>query len=101
MYWYLKNNLIKKIKISSLYNKKILKYIKNFDINKIEVVSEEISIRNIFKYKTEGITGKITFEIKDFNEEQLLFFNILLYFSFFSGIGYLTERGYGQVINNL
>lgn len=98
---YIFNSLIKKIKISSLYNEKILEYIKNFDINKIEAISEETSIKNIFKYKTEGITGKITFEIKNFTEEQLLFFNILLYFSFFSGIGYLTEKGYGQVINNL
>lgn len=96
---YIFKNLIKKVKISSLYNKKISEYIKNFDISKIEIVSEEISIRNIFKYKTEGIIGKITFEIKNFTEDQLLFFNILLEFSFFSGIGYLTERGYGEIIN--
>lgn len=91
-------NLIKKIKISSLKDNKIIfELLKNFDIKKIKI--KENSTKNIFlkEYNSYGMTGKIVFEIENYTENELILFNFLIYFSFFSSIGYATEKGYGQI----
>lgn len=94
---YILKNIIKKIKKSSLYTDKVKEYIKRFDINKVVIIEKNIDYNILSKYKVEAITGSIKFRINDYTNEELLFFNLLLQFSFFSGIGYLTEKGYGQV----
>ena len=96
---YIIKNLIKKLKNSSLYNENIESFLKTFDINKIKINEENTEKKYINKLDVEGITGSIIFEIeKNISEKHLLFFNLLIYFSFFSGIGYMTEKGYGQII---
>lgn len=94
---YIFKNLIKKIKESSLNEHFILKNIKNFNIDRVEIVESNLESREIRKLKTIGSIGNITLIIRSSIEEEILFFNILLYFAFFSGIGYMTERGYGCI----
>ena len=94
---YILKNIIKKIKNSSLYTDKVKEYIKIFDINKVAIIEKNIDYNILSKYKVEAITGNIKFRIDNYTKEDLFFFNLLLQFSFFSGIGYLTEKGYGQI----
>lgn len=98
---YVFKNLIKKIKMSSLYNENILKNIESFKIDKVKVEEKLITKSYIGKLNTVGIIGEVIFKMESFDKEQLLLFNLLLYFAFFSGIGYLTEKGYGQNTSNL
>lgn len=97
---YIFKNLIKKLKTSSINDKIILNSIKMFDITKIKIKEDLSEKRYIKSLGTYGIIGKIIFETDDTQYEQILLFNFLLYFSFFSGIGYITEKGYGQVLIN-
>ena len=94
---YILKNIMKKIKNSSLYTEKVKEYIKIFNINKVVIIEKDINYNILSKYEIEAITGNVKLKIIDYTKEELLFFNLLLYFSFFSGIGYLTEKGYGQV----
>lgn len=94
---YVFKNLIKKVKSSSLCSDKVLENIKNFDINKITIEKNLLQEREIKKIGAKALTGRVVYKIESEDKEQIRFFNFLLYFSFFSGIGYLTEKGYGQV----
>lgn len=95
---YVFKNLMKKVKKSSICNEKILENIKTFDINKISIKEKSIIEKEIKNIGTKGIVGNVIYKVKSYDEEDIKFFNFLLYFSYFSGIGYLTEKGYGQVI---
>lgn len=95
---YIFKDLIRKVKKSSIEDKKFLKKIKSFDVDKVKIISDETELRPIWKYKTKGLIGKVTYKLTNYSDDELLSFNFLLHFAFFSGIGYLTERGYGQVM---
>lgn len=98
---YIFKSIIKKFKKSSTCNDEFLEIIKRFNIQNIEKKEKNIKKRYIKQLKTEGITGNIIFKLETEDNEQLLLFNLLLYFSFFSGIGYMTEKGYGQSTSDL
>lgn len=98
---YVFKNIIKKFKNSSICNNKFLEIIKNFDIKNIKKEEENLNKKFIKKLGIEGITGNVIFRIETNDKNQILLFNLLLYFSFFSGIGYMTEKGYGQNISDL
>lgn len=98
---YIFKNLIKKIRNSSISGNEFLKSINKIDINKIKVEESEVKRKNIKKLNEEGIVGTVTFSIDSTIREEILLFNLLLYFAFFSGIGYMTEKGYGQNTSSL
>lgn len=95
---YIFKNLISKIKKSSLCDEKLLENIKNFSIEKIRKKREEIHRVYMKKFNVDGVIGKVSFEIESEENSDIFLFNLLLEFSFFSGIGYLTEKGYGQIV---
>ena len=96
---YIFKNLLVKMKKSSLIENIELK--NEFNFNNIKIKEKNIKSKYIKDLKTEGIIGEITYVIENEDIELIKFFNLALYFSFFSGIGYLTEKGYGQNISSL
>lgn len=47
--------------------------------------------------ENEGRIGEIVYDISSLSEKEKLKLEVLFRFAFFSGIGYLSERGYGQI----
>lgn len=91
---YLIRNIEKKLSQSSIKNwEKYILDIKTLD----EIVILEENIKNIkLNNLFEGITGEVKYLVKA-EREELLKLKFLFEFAFFSGIGYKTEKGYGQV----
>lgn len=92
---YVITNLLVKLKHSSLKNDSNF-FIAKEEIAKVqyEIISEKsLTISN---KKTTGFIGKVFYYVegdKDLNKRLNNLFN----FAFFSGIGYCTQEGYGQI----
>ncbi|BBE31739.1 hypothetical protein OSSY52_18800 [Tepiditoga spiralis] len=87
------NGLLKKF---NLYNEiKIDDSIKNKFLD-IKIKNKNIKPKKVYltKFFIEGFIGEVEFEIP---KEIVKIVNILLEFSFYSGIGYKTTMGFGQV----
>ncbi len=92
---YIFKNILNKLKKSSLSEE--VKFSKNLEVSKIKMKENHFKEVNIFQYKTSGFIGEFIYYLEDDNVELMEYINILLYFAFFSGVGYGCERGYGQI----
>ena len=92
---YVISNLLAKLKHSSLLENE------NFNISKEEIqkIKYEILLEKRLEIKDmniQGLIGKVIYYVE--NDENLnRRLNNLLTFAFFSGIGYRTQEGYGQI----
>lgn len=92
---YVISNLLAKLKHSSLLENE------NFNISKEEIqkIKYEILLEKRLEIKDmniQGLIGKVIYYVE--NDENLnRRLNNLLAFAFFSGIGYRTQEGYGQI----
>lgn len=88
-------NIEKKLKRSSILNKDNYSEIINCSkkITILEDGSREIKIDK----ELVGRVGEIVYDMSALTEEEILKINFLFEFAFFSGIGYMTEKGYGQI----
>jgi CRISPR-associated endoribonuclease Cas6 len=91
------NNLLKKFNKYSDYkiDKSCLEELKNINI-KLENINKRII--SLKRCKVQGFTGEITLDFKDIEQKIKKIAYILLKFSFYSGVGYKSERGFGQII---
>lgn len=92
---YFFKNISTKLRKSSL--SKEITFIKNLDFK--DIIQENISLRevDIKSFQTKGFVGKIKYIFTNQNIEELIFLNLLVYFSIFSSVGYGYEKGFGQV----
>lgn len=92
---YIYNNLLTNIKKSDFKNQFL--YFKNFPLDKVKTINKEIrEVNSNEAYK--GIIGKIEVNLDDeITEKEKFIFYFLSSFAFFSGLGFQTHRGYGQV----
>ncbi|WP_429249271.1 CRISPR system precrRNA processing endoribonuclease RAMP protein Cas6 [Fusobacterium sp. PH5-29] len=91
---YIFKNIVIKMKKSSIWEE--LKEVSNFELSKIELDSHLLRPKTIKELGIDGFVGKVKFILKDYTFEELYIFNVLANFAFFSGVGYMTEKGYGQ-----
>lgn len=91
---YIFKNLMAKFKKSSLKDEIILS--KKLDFSKIKIVENNLRKLKIKSLDNYGIIGEVAYMVDKDNEDLILAFNFLMEFAFFSGIGYLCEKGYGQ-----
>lgn len=92
---YIISNLLSKLKHSSLAGDENFTILRG-EISEIkyEILSEKsLEIRDI---EIQGLIGRVVYYVED-NEELSRRLNNLLAFAFFSGIGYRTQEGYGQI----
>lgn len=90
-------NLLKKFKKYSFYD--IDKNVLN-ELSKIKIILENSKVQKIFLNNGYilGKIGDLSIDMNNINQETKILANILLNFAFFSGIGYKTEIGYGQIL---
>ena len=94
---YIFRNILSKLKKSSIASEFV--FSKDLNFSGIKVKDNFLREVKIKEYETNGIIGEITYYVEDTNDEELLEnLNFLLYFSFFSGVGYGCEKGYGQTV---
>lgn len=92
---YVISNLLTKLKHSSSFEDK------NFNISRKEIqkIKYEVLLEKKLEIKDmniQGLIGKVIYYVE--NDEDLnRRLNNLLAFAFFSGIGYRTQEGYGQI----
>ena len=91
---YIFQNISVKLRKSSLW--KEVNHFNSFDFSKIKIKEHFLSAKEIKSLGKEGFVGKINFKLEDYTEEELYVFNFLSEFCFFSGVGFMTENGYGQ-----
>lgn len=93
---YFFKNILTKFKRSSIGNQF---NIGNLDFSKVEIKEKNIKKVYIKTFNIEGIQGEITYKLVDDKDTKLKeMFNILGYFSEFSGVGHGCNKGYGQAI---
>lgn len=84
--------------------KNIEKKLKKSDIegikleNSVEytIKNEDIKERDVFDCG-EGMIGEIEYDLSNVSEDDKRKIHFILQFAFFSGVGYMTEKGYGQI----
>lgn len=92
---YIIKNIEKKLAKSSV--KEWEKYILNSEtLNRIEIYNAENSKLIKINNEVNGYIGEIQY-LLNCSEEEIYKINFLFNFAFFSGIGYMCEKGYGQV----
>lgn len=92
---YVFSNLLVKLKRSSLKNNSDFFISKN-EISQIKYEIISSKTLNISSKKTTGLVGKVIYYVEN-NKELNKKINNILAFAFFSGIGYCTQEGYGQI----
>ena len=92
---YIIKNIEKKLAKSSI--KEWEKYILNFEtLNKIRIYNIENTKLIKLNNEVDGYIGEIQY-LLNCSEEEICKINFLFNFAFFSGIGYMCEKGYGQI----
>lgn len=92
---YVIKNLTTKLKKSSLKDDRDF-LLTGEEVEKIKykiVWTKEMEIK---KYMTKGLIGEVIYYLDEKNEKLLKKINNIFNFGTFSGVGYLTEQGYGQ-----
>lgn len=92
---YVLTNILTKLKHSSLTGDKNFILTKD-EISKVKYEILESKELEISSKKVRGLIGKVLYYVEE-NEELNIRLNNLLNFSYFSGIGYCTQEGYGQI----
>lgn len=81
--------------IYSYFDKKLL----NFDLKIIEKI--EMSTENMREFPTifnnKGAVGNIIFNLNNLAENEIITVKFILALARFTGVGYLTKKGYGEI----